>query len=145
VSPGNNQFTAALYVWVLVDDNLGSAGPLTQYATSISTVTFPQINVGIGDYIGCRVNAIDTALWNAVGGRTDGLWTEDDLLASQPAARSLGAVYRVTELITIGVDLPSTGDYRVKVLCGIEAPSGGGVFDTQAKVQWASFVPAYGY
>jgi hypothetical protein len=145
VSPGNNQFTAALYVWVMVDDNLASAGPLTQYATSISTVTFPQINVTIGDYIGCRVNPIDTALWNAVGDRTDGLWTEDDLLASQPVARSLGAVYRVTETVTIGVDLPSTKDYRVKLICGIEAPTGSGTFDGNSYIQWASIVPAYGY
>jgi hypothetical protein len=145
IVPGSSEFSAALYVWVLVDDNLGGVSPLTQYATSCSTPTFPQIITAPGIFIGCQVNPIDTALWRSVGSRTDGLWTQEDLQAVQPSGRSLGAAYRVTELITIGVDLPSTGDYRVKVLCGIEAPSGGGVFDTQAKVQWASFVPAYGY
>lgn len=146
LSPSNNSLDSRLIVLVCVDDDMTDGTPATSYATSISTPTFAQSNeLSIGTFIGCQVNPIDTALFKPVGSGNRALWTQRDLLASQPVNKSAGAGYRITELITIGVDLPATSDYRVKLACGIETAVGGGTFDNNALIQWAYMVPAYGY
>lgn len=146
VSPSNNSLNSRLVLFVCVDNDFADGTPSTSYATNISTSTFPQSNeFRIGVFIGCQVNPIDTALFNPVGNGNRALWTQRDLLASQPADKSPGAGYRITELVTIGVDLPSTSDYRVKLACGIETTVGGGTYDSNALIQWAYMVPAYGY
>jgi hypothetical protein len=144
--PDNNSLSTRLIVRVIVDDDMTDGTPPTSYATSISTATYAQDNaLTAGNFIGCQVNPIDTAAYNSVGSGDRALWTLRDLLASQPSGRAVGAAYRITELITIGVDLPATSDYRVKLACGIETPVGSNTFDSNALIQWAYMVPAYGY
>jgi hypothetical protein len=146
IMPGTFDPSARLRLLVAVDDTMGSTPPLNNFATTVSTPTFPQdATLSLGVFIGCEVNPIDTARWNPVAGRTTGLWTQADLLGTQPVGKSSGAAYRISEPVTIGVDLPSTKDYRIKLFCGIESPVGSGVFDTLTFVQWACIVPAYGY
>lgn len=144
--PGNNSLNCRFIVRVCVDDDFTDGTPPATYATSISTPTFaqdPDLTAGV--FIGSAVNPIDTAAYNPVGSGDRALWTLRDLLASQPSARTAGAAYRISELITIGVDLPATSDYRVKLACGIETPVDSGTYDSNALIQWAYMVPAYGY
>ena len=146
IVPGNSSLNARLIVRVCVDDDFTDGTPPATYATSISTPTFAQDNdLTAGVFIGCQVNPIDTAAYNPVGSGDRALWTLRDLLASQPSGRAAGSVYRITELVTIGVDLPATSDYRVKLACGIETPVGSNTYDSNALIQWAYMVPAYGY
>lgn len=146
VSPSNSNLDNRLIVQAIVDDNMSSGTPANNYATAISTPTFAQDNaLSIGLAIGCQVNPIDTALWKPIGDGNRPLWTQRELLATQPSGKSPGVGYRITELVTIDVDLPSTSDYRVKLTCGIETPVGSGTYDSNALIQWAYFVPAFGY